>query len=69
MYKVRWYELGNGRKCELQYHLGENTIKRAKGTKVEVFFQGLHMTCVIFVLVITLNLVFQVPPLALHFKH
>jgi hypothetical protein len=29
----------------------ENTIKRIRGAKVKVFYQGLHMTCVIFVLV------------------
>jgi hypothetical protein len=31
--------------------MGENTIKKAKGNKVKVLFQGLQMTCVIFVLV------------------
>jgi hypothetical protein len=31
--------------------MGENMVKGAKGTKVKVFFQGLHMTHVIFVLV------------------
>jgi hypothetical protein len=31
--------------------LGENTIKGARGAKVEVLFQGLHMTHVILVLV------------------
>jgi len=31
--------------------MGENIIKKAKGNKVKVLFQGLHMTCVIFVLV------------------
>jgi len=30
---------------------GENTVKRAKGIKVKVIFQELHMTHVIFVLV------------------
>jgi hypothetical protein len=28
---------------------GENMVKWTKGTKVKVIFQGLHMTCVIFV--------------------
>jgi hypothetical protein len=31
--------------------LDENTVKGAKGSKVKVFFQGLHMKCVTFVLV------------------
>jgi hypothetical protein len=31
--------------------LGEITVKGARGAKVKVFFQGLYMTCVIFVLV------------------
>jgi hypothetical protein len=31
--------------------MGENTVKEARGTKVKVLFQGLHMTCVIYVLV------------------
>jgi hypothetical protein len=30
-----------------QIHLGEKTVKKAKGTKVKVLFQGLHMTHVI----------------------
>jgi hypothetical protein len=33
---------------------GENTIKGARGTKVKVLFQGLHMTHVIYVLVYNL---------------
>jgi hypothetical protein len=38
------------------YHMtlpqnGENMVKGTKGAKVEVIFQGLHITCVIFVLV------------------
>jgi len=32
-------------------HMGENTVKEAK---VKVLFLGLHMTCVIFVLVYNL---------------
>ncbi len=31
--------------------LGENTIKGVRAPKVKVIFQGLHMKCVIFVLV------------------
>jgi hypothetical protein len=38
---------------------GENTVKRAKGTKVKKKFQGLHMTHVIFVLVDNLDLEIQ----------
>jgi hypothetical protein len=34
--------------------MGENTIKGAKGIKVKVVFQLLHMTHVIFVLVYNL---------------
>jgi hypothetical protein len=30
-------------------------VKRAKGAKVKVLFQGLHMTCVIYVLVYNLK--------------
>jgi len=42
--------------------LGENTIKRAKGAKVKVLFQGLHMTCVIFVLIYNfLNYILSTP--------
>ncbi len=37
---------------------GENTIKRARGTKVKVLFQGLHMTHVIMCWFITYNFVF-----------
>ncbi len=31
--------------------MGENMVKGARATKVKVFFQGLHMTRVVFVLV------------------
>jgi hypothetical protein len=33
-----------------------DTVKGARGAKVKVIFQGLHMTYVIFVLVYNLNL-------------
>jgi hypothetical protein len=33
------------------FNLGENIVKGAKGTKIKVIFQGLHMTHVIFVLI------------------
>jgi len=36
-------------------HWGEVTVKGDKVTKVKVFFQGLHMTCVIFALVYNLK--------------
>jgi hypothetical protein len=46
--------------------MGESIVKRAKHTKVKVFFQGLHTTHVIFVLVY--NLVFSIlgTPLVVH---
>jgi hypothetical protein len=34
----------------------ENMIKGAKGSKVKVLFQGLHMTCVTFVSVYNLKI-------------
>jgi hypothetical protein len=49
--------------------LGENMIKGTKGDKVKVLFQGLHMTCVIFVLVYNLNLEFRILHLTFHFKY
>jgi hypothetical protein len=36
-------------------HWGEITVKGATGAKVKIFFQGLHMTCVIFALVYNLQ--------------
>jgi hypothetical protein len=36
-------------------HCGEVIVKGAGVTKVKVFFQGLHMTCVIFALVYNLK--------------
>jgi hypothetical protein len=47
----------------------ENTIKGTEGAKVNVLFQGLHMTHIIVVLVYNLNFVFCVPHLILHFKY
>jgi hypothetical protein len=35
-------------------YLGTNMVKGAKGAKLKVFFQGLHMTHVIFALVYNL---------------
>ncbi len=51
--------------------MGENIVKRAKGTKVKVIFQGLHMTHVIFVLVYNFKFIFMfwVPPPTLHFRY
>ncbi len=40
--------------------LGENMVKGAKAPKVKVIFQGLHMTCVVFVLVSNIqNLIYS----------
>jgi hypothetical protein len=35
-------------------HKGEITVKWTKGAKVKIFFQGLHITCVIPTLVYNL---------------
>ncbi len=56
------------------YHMtlpqnGENMVKGTKGAKVEVIFQGLHITCVIFVLVYNLKLCISNTHLTLHFKY
>jgi len=53
----------------LRCDMGESMVKGAKGVKVKILFQGLHITCVIFVLVITLKFVFQIFPLTLHFRY
>jgi hypothetical protein len=42
----------------LQGLKGEITVKRGKGTKVKVIFQGLHMTCVILLWFIIYNSIF-----------
>jgi hypothetical protein len=44
-------------------HMGEIMIKRAKGAKVKVIFQGLHMTCVILALVYNLKFLILDTPL------
>jgi hypothetical protein len=46
-------------------------VKGARGAKVKVLFQGLHITCVIFVLVYDFKFVFRIPlaPLTLHFRY
>jgi hypothetical protein len=47
----------------------EIIVKGARGAKVKVFFQILHMTRVIFALVYTLNFIFQIFHVTLHFKY
>jgi hypothetical protein len=48
--------------------MGENIVKGAKGAKVKIIFQRLHMTHVVFVLVYNLNLHF-ILHLTLNFKY
>jgi hypothetical protein len=50
-----------------QIFMGENTVKGARGAKVKVFFQRLHMTCVNYVLVY--NFVFCILSLTLHVRY
>jgi hypothetical protein len=47
----------------------ENTIKRIRGAKVKVFYQGLHMTCVIFVLVYNFKFCISNTPFNIAFKY
>jgi hypothetical protein len=49
--------------------MGENIVKGAKGAKIKIHFQGLHMTHVILCWFINLNFVFWVPHLTLHFRY
>jgi len=35
--------------------MGENMVKGVKGTKVKVIFQGLHVTCLIYMLAYNLK--------------
>jgi hypothetical protein len=45
-------------------------VKGARGAKVNVIFQlGLHMTCVIFVLVYKFKICISGTPLTLHFRY
>jgi len=44
-------------------------VKRPKGAKVKVFFQGLHTTHVIFVLVYNFKIYISSTPLTLHFLY
>jgi hypothetical protein len=48
---------------------GENTFKKARGTKVKVFFQGLHMTCVVFMLVYSFKICISNTLLTLNFTY
>jgi hypothetical protein len=47
---------------------GENTIKGAKGAKVKILFQGLHMRCVVFVLVYNFKFCILGTPFNIAFK-
>jgi hypothetical protein len=49
--------------------MGQNIVKRAKGTKVKINFQILHMTCVMFVLVYNFETFILGTPLTLHFRY
>jgi hypothetical protein len=49
--------------------MGQNIVKGAKGTKVKVIFQILHMTCVMFVLVYNFEIFILGTPLTLHFRY
>jgi hypothetical protein len=44
-------------------------VKGAKGAKVKILFQGLHMTCVISMLVYNLKYCISDTPLTLHFRY
>jgi hypothetical protein len=44
-------------------------VKGAKGAKVKILFQGLHMTCVISMLVYNLKFCILDTPLTLHFRY
>ncbi len=49
-----------GLKYRWHLDLGENMVKGARAPKVKVIFQGLHMTCVVFVLVSNIqNLIYS----------
>jgi hypothetical protein len=49
-----------GLKYRWNLDLGENMVKGARAPKVKVIFQGLHMTCVVFVLVSNIqNLIYS----------
>jgi hypothetical protein len=44
-------------------------VKGARGAKVKVLFQGLHMICVVFVLVYIFKICILGTPLTLHFRY
>jgi hypothetical protein len=52
----------------LKYLLGENMVKGARGAKVIVLFQRLHMTRVILVLVYNLKICISNTPFNIAFK-
>ncbi len=54
--------------CYPKGQKGEITVKGPKCTKVKVLFQGLHMTCVIFVLVYNLKFYNLETPFNIAFK-
>jgi hypothetical protein len=49
------------------HHMGEITVKRAKGAKVNVLFQGLHMTHFINAMVYNFKLCISNTPLSTSF--
>jgi hypothetical protein len=55
--------------CSMKTLGGENMIKEARGTKMKVFFQRLHIICVIFVLIYNLKICISDPFSTLHFRY
>jgi hypothetical protein len=51
------------------YFKSQHTIKGVRGTKVKVIFQGLHMTCVIYMLVYNFFLKFWLFSLTLYVRY
>jgi hypothetical protein len=49
--------------------LGENIVKGARGAKVQILFQGLHMTRHFFGWFIALNSIFWIPILTFHVRY
>jgi hypothetical protein len=49
--------------------LDENIVKGARGAKVQILFQGLHMTHHFFCWFITLNSIFWTPILTFHVRY
>jgi hypothetical protein len=48
--------------------MGENMVKKTRGTTVKVFFQGLHMTLIVFVLVYNFIIYFLDTPFNIEFQ-